>query len=1198
MATSLFLLAALKLVSPAQDATVCLLSDCQRKVVTNVTMAARTAALAKYRADDQNKRHSRRWRHPKEVVFEWIATEGEKGPWELVISKKPDLSDARVFLFHGDKPDSASGRHGEEKSDGLFRHVEKTLNLELATRYYWRVASDITCGRFSHSRICDCSDKRASVMSETGTFTTEDLAPRWLDIEGSVGNFRDLGGRRGLGGRRVRQGMIYRSQGLNYNSVDGVMRGSGRLTADDIEYLTRTLGIKTDLDLRTKCETAGMNGVSPLGPAVKFINNSSPAYVDCFKSGGMKTMAENFRVFCDRRNYPILFHCIGGADRTGALAYVLNGVLGVSRQGLETDWEATFYPSIPGDSETFGVKHVWNSAWHLPEGFSKYGREDSSWNERIELYLKDCGISDAELETFRAIMLEGYNGDVVEEVAPAGCAKAATWRVPSWDARLTASGFLNSHSYHVQGMCVSSNALYFTLYDQLAKTDWMGRALKSVTVPKHTGDICLWRGRLYTACCAERNDSSPDRGTIRMYDEDLNLLKERRLRRPADGITCIDGVLYVGLGPGGTKEAPYRGNWFGKFDAETLEPLCEPFRVDHGFDCCAGVQNMATDGDRLYVNVYTPDELAHTPCFIIFDRSFNVVSTHEFGWRQGMDVVPGGDADAVRFIYVTTVNWMNQPKGDSAPPVQALWQFAELKGGEIRDITRHCIYRKPWNRDEEDCGSALALSPACRLDGRLLAVTVPEGGESGMHAAHMTVKLADFADTGLDAMVLVRGEDVSVPADDWNGVKFMMHFKRASSGVERWPGARLPTGDFGWRVASLRIPADECRDGGEAELFLGLQDSSGTVVFNMSTLEITASRPLAPATNKDLVSSYTPDVSSMPVMRGVMSPARNMTEDDFCMLRSWGVTLLRYQMVRNWHGVDTNQDLEEFDRWLDGRLDHFDCFVLPQAAKAGIKVVLDMHVPPGGRDKTGDMNMFYEERYARHFVETWRRIARRFKGRDALYGYDLVNEPAQRRPTKPGMDYWSLQLKAAEAIRSEDPAVAIVVESNEWATSGEFANLSPMALDNVIYQVHMYDPIDYTHQRVMDRRMWTEAYPNAEKGWSAARMREVVKPVREFQLRHKARIYVGEFSAVCWAPGAENYLRDCIDMFESYGWDWSYHAFREWDGWSVEHAGADAKSLRPSPDNARRRALLDGFARGRSGGSCRNGKEDFKGGQR
>ena len=27
-----------------------------------------------------------------------------------------------------------------------------------------------------------------------------------------------------------------------------------------------------------------------------------------------------------------------------------------------------------------------------------------------------------------------------------------------------------------------------------------------------------------------------------------------------------------------------------------LAPLCEPFRLDHGYDCCAGVQNMTTDG--------------------------------------------------------------------------------------------------------------------------------------------------------------------------------------------------------------------------------------------------------------------------------------------------------------------------------------------------------------------------------------------------------------------------------------------------------------------------------------------------------------------------------------------------------------------------------------------------------------------------
>ena len=57
------------------------------------------------------------------------------------------------------------------------------------------------------------------------------------------------------------------------------------------------------------------------------------------------------------------------------------------------------------------------------------------------------------------------------------------------------------------------------------------------------------------------------------------------------------------------------------------------------------------------------------------------------------------------------------------------------------------------------------------------------------------------------------------------------------------------------------------------------------------------------------------------------------------------------------------------------------------------------------------------------------------------------------------------------------------------------------------------------------------------------------------------------------------YLRDCIAIFDEYGWDWTYHAFREWPGWSVEHEGDDIGHMAPSADNPRKRALLDGFAR-------------------
>jgi protein-tyrosine phosphatase len=171
---------------------------------------------------------------------------------------------------------------------------------------------------------------------------------------------------------------------------------------EDAKYLTGTLGIRTDLDLRGIGETACMTE-SPLGPGVKYIQRSSQCYKGIFKDDGKKAMAENFRVFCSPENYPVLFHCIGGADRTGALAYVMNGVLGVDRREMETDWEATFYPRIPDANPDPGY---WCRESHFNDGFSKYGEDGDSWNRRIELYLLDCGVTKEEIESFKAIMLE------------------------------------------------------------------------------------------------------------------------------------------------------------------------------------------------------------------------------------------------------------------------------------------------------------------------------------------------------------------------------------------------------------------------------------------------------------------------------------------------------------------------------------------------------------------------------------------------------------------------------------------------------------------------------------------------------------------------------------------------------------------------------------------------------------------------
>ena len=314
--------------------------------------------------------------------------------------------------------------------------------------------------------------------------------------------------------------------------------------------------------------------------------------------------------------------------------------------------------------------------------------------------------------------------------------------------------------------------------------------------------------------------------------------------------------------------------------------------------------------------------------------------------------------------------------------------------------------------------------------------------------------------------------------------------------------------------------------------------------------------------------------------RGMMLRSWNVREDDIRTLAAWGGNLARYQMAVGWGQTNANRSVVAFETWVNRKLDELDS-VLAWGQTHGVRIVVDLHVPPGGRDADGEMNMFHEKDYADVFVATWRRIARRFKGDRRIYGYDLINEPTNRRPSPEGLDWWSLQVAAARAVRAEDPDVRVIIESNEWAQAKTFAQMKPVPLDNVVYQVHVYMPHGYTHQGTGLKGAEPAGaltWPDAARGWGRDWLRERLRPVREFQLKHRARIYVGEFSASVWANGAERYLADCMEIFREYGWDWTYHALRESKSWNVELAPDESGKLKPASDTPRKRALLAGFA--------------------
>lgn len=187
----------------------------------------------------------------------------------------------------------------------------------------------------------------------------------------------------------VERGVLYRLKEFR--------PGETRINDANRDFWLKKLAIRTDIDLRSSEECYGMTG-SPLGPTVKWAHISSSAYGGMANEGGRRSFTKVFRLFLDPENYPIDFHCIAGQDRTGAVAFILNALLGVEEDELAKDWEATGFWNP-------GLAFVHSSLYDkLVKVFDGY--EGATLCERVERYVKSLGFTDDDLAKFRRIMLE------------------------------------------------------------------------------------------------------------------------------------------------------------------------------------------------------------------------------------------------------------------------------------------------------------------------------------------------------------------------------------------------------------------------------------------------------------------------------------------------------------------------------------------------------------------------------------------------------------------------------------------------------------------------------------------------------------------------------------------------------------------------------------------------------------------------
>ena len=270
------------------------------------------------------------------VHFEWEpAVDGK-----LELSEDSDFSDSLVY----------SGVGACEVS-----------NLKIGTKYYARV-------------------KNEEETSPVLTFSTERICPRMITIDG-ISNVRDIGGYVTRDGRTVKQGLFYRGSELHNRCT---------ITEEGLRTMREVLKIKSEIDLRNKNEKV-MDVYKG-----NYINIPIPAYKNFLEKPELSRQIIDF--MADEANYPIYFHCWGGADRTESFMFLFGLLLGISVEQLIDDYELTTLAVFGARSRNKEIFKTYLALLEELEGADLY---EKGYN-----YFLSCGIEREKLEKIKNLFLE------------------------------------------------------------------------------------------------------------------------------------------------------------------------------------------------------------------------------------------------------------------------------------------------------------------------------------------------------------------------------------------------------------------------------------------------------------------------------------------------------------------------------------------------------------------------------------------------------------------------------------------------------------------------------------------------------------------------------------------------------------------------------------------------------------------------
>ncbi|MEI6674763.1 MAG: cellulase family glycosylhydrolase [Verrucomicrobiota bacterium] len=277
------------------------------------------------------------------------------------------------------------------------------------------------------------------------------------------------------------------------------------------------------------------------------------------------------------------------------------------------------------------------------------------------------------------------------------------------------------------------------------------------------------------------------------------------------------------------------------------------------------------------------------------------------------------------------------------------------------------------------------------------------------------------------------------------------------------------------------------------------------------------------------------------------------------------VTLIKAMGFRHVRFLMTEETVvnKETPTVLDpARLGRFDA-ALDMLLEGGLGVIVDFNP----RDELKQA-IVKDDAAVDEFVNLWRLLAKHLATRDPeMVFLEVMNEPVMRDTAR-----WNvIQKKALAAMRQCAPQHTLIATSAEWSEIYMLPPLEVVTDKNVVYNVHFYEPVRFTHQDApwvagdWVKGLRNAPYPSSpeavarvldalpddaarqlmirygKENWDAAKLEEMIAEGSVWAKQHGVHLTCNEFGVYRKAPAADRNrcIEDTRKALEKHHFGWT-----------------------------------------------------------